>query len=198
MEVREPATAYGKQKFTIDEYLELENAAIEKHEYYNGEIFAMSGAKGPHLVISTNLTISVGNKLKGKPCRPYGSDARIYVEKNTLFTYPDLSIICGERQSLNDDDFNFTNPSIIFEVLSPSTKSYDRGEKFMLYRDIPTLRGYVVIDTESVKVEAWHINAAGKWELAEYSSLDESLQLPTIEVSLPLREIYEGTNANDQ
>ncbi len=164
MELNEPAIAYSKQKLNIGQYLEMENVATEKHEYYHGEIFAMSGAKSPHIVFCKNLMISTGTKLKGKPCQPYGSDARIYIEKNTLFTYPDITIICGERKSLNDDDLNFLNPTIIFEVLSPSTANYDRGIKFMRYRDIPTLKEYIVIDSESIKVEAWHINAHGNWE----------------------------------
>jgi Uma2 family endonuclease len=195
MEAREPAIAYSKQKYTIEEYLEMENAATEKHEYYQGEIFAMSGTKGEHVVICRNLIVSLANKLKGKPCQPYGSDARIYIQKNTLFTYPDLSIICGERKSLNDDDLNFLNPSIIFEVLSPSTKNYDRGEKFRLYRDIPTLGEYIVVDSESVKIEAWHINAHGNWELKEYDTLSGSLTLYSLQLPLEITDIYEGTKA---
>ncbi|MCD6013262.1 MAG: Uma2 family endonuclease [Flavipsychrobacter sp.] len=191
MEVREPAVAYN-QKFTIEEYLEMENAATEKHEYYRGEIFAMSGAKVPHVIISRNLMVNLGIKLKGNPCQPYGSDGRIYIEKNTLFTYPDLSIVCGDLQTLKDDHLNILNPSIIFEVLSPSTKDYDRGQKFMLYRDIATLREYVVVDSESVLVEAWHINENGNWELNEYKSIEDTLLLPTIQVSLLLQDIYES------
>lgn len=196
MEVREPDVAYGKRKFTIEEYLELENAATEKHEYYQGELFAMSGAKISHVIVSRNLLVALANKLKGKPCQPYGSDARIYIEKNTLFTYPDLSIVCGDLQSLNDDHLNILNPSIIFEVLSPSTKQYDRGEKFMLYRDIPTLREYIVVDPEAAHIEAWHINANGNWELQEYKDIASTLQLPTILVNVALKDIYEGTEVH--
>lgn len=93
MEIKEPAIAYGKEKISIEEYLEMENASIEKHEYYKGEIFAMSGAKVPHNVISGNLFIALGQKLKGKKCRSYNSDQRIHIPINTLFTYPDISII---------------------------------------------------------------------------------------------------------
>ncbi|MBW7891673.1 MAG: Uma2 family endonuclease, partial [Chitinophagaceae bacterium] len=113
METREPAVAYGKKLFTIEEYLEMEEKAIEKHEFYKGEIFAMSGAKLPHNIISRNLFVGVANKLKGKSCQPFGSDMRIHVEANTLFTYPDISIICGEPETLNNDNWNLLNPAVI-------------------------------------------------------------------------------------
>src|SRR2546428_4925824 len=103
MEVREPAVAYGKQKISIAEYLEMENTSLEKHEYYKGEVFAMAGAKVPHNIIAGNLMIVLGQKLKGKSCRPFNSDLRIHVEKNTLFTYPDISVICGDIITLNND-----------------------------------------------------------------------------------------------
>ena len=98
MELREPAKAYGKQHFSIEEYLEIENAATEKHEYYKGEIFAMSGAKLAHNIIWKNFFGSLAIKLKGKYCQPFGSDLRIHIESNTLFTYPDISIICGDAE----------------------------------------------------------------------------------------------------
>ena len=193
MEVNEPAVAYGKQRYTIEEYLELENAATEKHEYYQGEIFAMSGPKYQHVKICANIQTYLGQKLKGKPCQPLGSDMRVHIEKNTLFTYPDILVVCGDPLFLNNDEWNLLNPTIIFEVLSPSTKNYDRGEKFRLYRDIPTLKEYILIDPEAIIIESWGINAQGNWELKEYKALNETLQLESIQVSLELRDIYEGT-----
>lgn len=192
MEVREPAVAYGNKKFTVAEYLEIENAATEKHEYYKGEIFAMSGAKVRHNIIAGNTFVALTNKLKGKQCRPFNSDQRIHIEKNTLFTYPDISIICGEVQTLNDDEFNVLNPTVIIEVLSPSTKNYDRGEKFKLCRDIATLKEYILIDSESMNVEAFYINEHGNWELKEYKSIDEILSLLSVSTFMELKEIYAG------
>ncbi len=138
MEVKEPAIAYSKQKISIEAYLEMENASPEKHEYYQGEVFAMSGAKLPHNTIAGNLFVALANRLKGKKCKPYNSDQRIHIESNTLFTYPDISIVCGEVLTLNDDEYNVLNPAVIVEVLSKSTRNYDRGEKFKLYRNITT------------------------------------------------------------
>src|SRR5690606_19374434 len=122
---REPAIAYGKQPLSIEEYLEMENAAAEKHEYFRGEVFAMSGAKLAHNKVVGNLYFALRKKLQGKPCQPFGSDLRIHIEANTLFTYPDISIVCGEVKTLNDDEINVLNPATIIEVLSPTTKNYD-------------------------------------------------------------------------
>ena len=192
MEAKEPAVAYSKEKISIEAYLEMENAAVEKHEYYKGEIFAMSGAKVPHNIISKNLLGTLFSKLKGKKCQPYGSDQRIHIPTNTLFTYPDISIICGEIITLNDDDYNVLNPSVIIEVLSPSTKNYDRGEKFKLYRDIPTLREYILADSESIHIEVFRLNKTKHWELQEYNSAEDILYIKAIDEKIPVPEIYEG------
>ena len=197
MEINEPAVAYSKQKISIEEYLEMENAADEKHEYYKGEIFAMSGAKVPHNAIAGNLFGLLFNKLKGKKCKPYGSDARIHVEPNTLFTYPDISIICGEILTLNNDDYNVLNPTVIIEVLSNSTKNYDRGEKFKLYRDITTLKEYVLVDSESMHIEIFRINKNSHWELEEYNSPADSIIIKAINESIFLSEIYDGVRIAD-
>ncbi len=192
MEVNEPAVAYSKQKMSIEEYLEMENAADEKHEYYKGQIFAMSGAKMPHNRITSNLLIALGLKLKGKKCQPYGSDARIHIESNTLFTYPDISIICGEIITLNNDDYNVLNPTVIIEVLSKSTKNYDRGEKFKLYRDITSLKEYILVDSESIHIEIFRLNENGHWELEEYNSLTETVIIKSIDETVFLSDIYDG------
>lgn len=194
MEVHEPAVAYGKQKFSIEEYLEMENASIEKNEYYKGEIFAMSGAKVPHNTISFNLSGILYNKLKGKKCKPYGSDQRIHIQSNTLFTYPDISIICGEIITLNNDDYNVLNPTVIIEVLSKSTSNYDRGVKFKLYRDIPTLKEYILVDSETIHIEVFRLNENNHWELEEYDSVENYLFVETIEEKIAIAEIYEGVN----
>jgi len=192
MEVKEPAVAYGKQKVSIEEYLEMEQSSIEKHEYYKGEIFAMSGAKMPHNTISKNLLGTLFTKLKGKKCQPYGSDVRIHIESNTLFAYPDISIICDEVITRNNDDFNVLNPVVIIEILSQSTKNYDRGEKFKLYRDIPTLKEYILIDSESIHIETFRLNEKNHWELEEYNFATEELYVKAINEKILIADIYEG------
>lgn len=191
MEVEEPAHAHQKKLYTIQEYLEMENEAVEKHEYYKGEIFAMSGAGHRHNIILTNIIISFGNSLKGKGCRPYGSDMRINIPENTLFTYPDISIFCGEVKTLKEDENTAILPTVIIEILSPSTRNYDRGVKFMLYRAIPSLTDYILIEAESIHVEHFSINKEGLWQLKELNKLSEEIFFSTLAISLALREIYE-------
>ena len=188
--VREPASKYNF--VSAQEYLEAEREALEKHEYYQGEVFAMSGASLEHNIIFSNLFIDIGNKLKGKNCRPFGSDLRIHIPKNTLFTYPDISIICGEP-NLTDNKFDTaTNPSVIIELLSPGTRNYDKGEKFSLYRDIDSLQEYILIDTERIHVIKHIRNNDNSWQLTEFKSLENSFSITTIDLSLALNNIYEG------
>jgi Uma2 family endonuclease len=174
----------------------MEEAATEKHEYYRGEVFAMSGAKVPHNRISSNVLIGLGTRLKGKQCQPFNSDQRIHIEANTLFTYPDVSVVCGEVQTLNGDNWNLLNPTVIIEVLSPSTKNYDRGEKFFLYRDIPSLQEYLLIDSEHIHAEIFRRSAKG-WELEEFKNIADSLVFSSIEMLLPLAEVYDGVPFSD-
>lgn len=192
MEVREPVVVYGKKNLTIAEYLEFEKTSVEKHEYYQGELFAMAGAKVAHNRIVVRLTGLLSQQLRGKSCEPFNSDQRIHVPENTLFTYPDISIVCGAVKTLDNDDYNILNPSIIIEVLSPGTKNYDRGEKFQLYRDIPTLKEYILIDSQFIHIESFRINAKGHWELEEYKYPEQVLPLPLIDTSFAVRDIYEG------
>ncbi|HVZ96108.1 MAG TPA: Uma2 family endonuclease, partial [Chitinophagaceae bacterium] len=182
MEIKEPAHAYNKKFFTIAEYLQMENEAVEKHEYYKGEIFAMSGAGVRHNIIAINIIVSLANSLKGKSCQPFGSDMRIHIPQNTLFTYPDISVICGDIINPDGDRNSATNPTIIFEILSPSTRNYDRGVKFMLYRAIPTLKEYILIDSESIHAEQFTINREGLWQLKEFSSAEDQLSLDALNI----------------
>jgi Uma2 family endonuclease len=193
MELREPITVYGKKTFTVSEYLQREAAATEKSEYYRGELFAMSGALVVHDIISGNTYASFHQRLKGSSCRPFTGDMRVHIAANTLFTYPDLSIVCGKPETLNDDKFNLLNPVVIIEVLSKSTKSYDRGEKFKLYRDIPSLIEYITIDSESIGIEVWRINSRNHWELEEYKFKEEELLVASLQLTIPLKELYDGT-----
>ena len=193
MEIKEPAIAYGKQKFTIEEYLQMERSSEQKHEYYDGEVFAMSGASPKHNVIFRNVYGELVFWLKGKPCQPYGSDLRIHIPENTLFTYPDISIICRDIVTEENDEDTIIEPSVLIEILSPSTKNYDRGTKFKLYRDIPSLKEYVLIDSEAASVEIFRLNESGHWQLEEYKNPDDFLKINTVDFQLSLGEIYLGT-----
>jgi Uma2 family endonuclease len=191
-EIREPVVAYGKKNFTVEEYLEFENASIEKHEYYQGEIFAMAGASERHNVIFSNVFGELAYTLKGKKCRPYGSDLRIHIPENSLCTYPDITIICGDLVDSAIKN-NAYDPITIIEILSVSTRQYDRGEKFKLYRDISSLREYILIDSETVNIEAFRLNDKNHWELEEYKKAKDILLVKTMQLSISLKNIYEGT-----
>lgn len=208
IEVREPIVLYNKSKFTEKEYLEFERTAEVKHEYFQGEVFpmldsvssgaseteiqSMSGASHVHNVLTVNIIGELYIALRGKPCRPYGSDMRVHIPENTLFTYPDISVFCGDLKQVEGD--SVVGPTVIIEVLSPSTKNYDRGGKFKLYRDIPTLKEFVLVDTESVSIEVFRLNTTNHWELEEYKSLADALRIPAINISIPLLKIYSNTN----
>jgi Uma2 family endonuclease len=193
-EVREPAIAYGKKILTVEEYLRFEKESQQKHEFFEGEIFAMAGASQNRNEIFSNLFCELGIQLKGKSCKPYGSDLRIHIPQNTLYTYPDLSIICKEfTSSTQDETFTAIEPTILIEILSESTQNYDRGAKFKLYRDIPSLKEYILVDSESINIETFRLNQSHHWELEEYKAENEVLSIPTLEMSIPLKNIYEGT-----
>ena len=191
-QLREPVVAYGKNKFTAAEYLEMEKQSDVKHEFYKGEIFAMGGAGIRHNKIFSNLFGYLHHALKGNTCQPYGSDLRIHIPENTLYTYPDISIICGDIIS-DDENISATDPIVIIEILSESTKAYDRGSKFKLYRDIPTLKHYILVDSMSIGVEAFSLNEKGFWELREYKYLNEEVTLNTLSINIPLELIYTAT-----
>jgi Uma2 family endonuclease len=182
----EPAVSYSKKYYTVEEYLELEEKALEKSEYYKGEIFAMAGASDAHNEIFKNLYGDLAYKSKGKPCQPYGSDKRLQIPENTLFTYPDIAIYCKK----NDDDKTKNNPFVIIEILSKSTKNYDIGIKFQLYRDIKSLKEYIMIDSEGIHVMRYFLNTHQQWELQEFKNIADILPINTIDFSISLHDIY--------
>ena len=180
--------------YTAKEYLAFERAAQEKHEFYKGEIFAMSGASFRHNQIQMNFTIAVGSFLKGKSCDVFGSDLRIHIPSNTLYTYPDAIIICGKPQFLDEEFDTVLNPAVIIEILSSSTQRYDRGENFMLYRSITSLQEYILIDSENIAVEHYKRNKDNTWLLQEWKERTDMLTINTIDFTLPLEELYSGVN----
>jgi len=177
---------------TEESFLESERLATEKHEYFRGEVFAMSGASIPHNKIFSNTFVDLANKLKVTNCQPFGSDLRIHIPQNTLFTYPDISIICGEIETTDDKCDTITNPSVIIEILSPSTRDYDIGKKFTLYRDIESLKEYVLIDSEKIAITKYFKNPDNSWLMTEYKDIESDFQITTVNLELKLAEIYFG------
>lgn len=194
-EVKEPAPKYNY--ISPEQYLEMERASETKHEYYKGEVFAMSGASLQHNFVSHNVFGSLIIFLKGKNCKPFGSDLRIYIPENTLYTYPDISIICGKPETADSFRDSIINPSVIIEILSKSTKDYDRGTKFTLYRGIKTLKEYILIDSTSISIEIFTRQNNNSWNLTEFKQLSDSFTITTINLTLHLKDVYEDVSFDE-
>ncbi len=175
---------------TPEEYLEIERRAERKSEYFEGEMFAMSGASRPHVLIVTNLVRELGNRLDAGPCEIYSNDMRVRVTANGLYTYPDVMVECGEPQFADDQSDTLLNPVLIVEVLSESTEAYDRGKKFGRCRMLPSLREYVLIAQDAPRIEQWARQPDGHWLRAETGGMDASIRLASIDCELPLARIY--------
>lgn len=175
-----------KRKWTAEEYLEMERDALQKHEFFDGEIFEMPGASLEHNRIVGNLTIALGNAV-GDRCSVLPSDMRLFVPATGLYTYADVTLLSGEPDLTADNPPALTNPEAIFEVLSPSTESYDRGKKFENYRTIPSLQHYVLVAQDRVLVEHFSKQPAGGWLMQE-ARAGQSLHLPWGEV--PVQPFY--------
>jgi Uma2 family endonuclease len=179
-------------RFTPEEYLSLERAAEYKSEYVDGEIVAMSGASERHVSIVTNLVLALGSRLKGGPCKVYSTDLRLRVGPSRMYTYPDLIVVCGERRFADDQRDTLLNPTLLVEVLSPSTEGYDLGKKFEYYRLVDSLAEYVTVAQDRAHVEHHVRQPDNRWLLEEAGRLDETLHLPSIGCDLPLSEVYDG------
>lgn len=178
------------RKYTPQEYLELERKAEHKSEYFKGEIFAMSGATRQHNVISGNFYAFLHQKLKSIGCRPYGSDMRVHVPINSLYTYPDISVVCGKEEFLDNEFDTLLNPIFICEILSTSTADYDTGGKFTLYRSIESLKEYWVISSLEYRLLKFVRQQNNDWLMSEILSLNETVLIETLAVEVPLKEIY--------
>ncbi len=175
---------------TFHEYLTRERIASSKSEFYRGQIFAMAGGSVRHNKISGNVFANLRSQLRGTTCRPFNSDQRIHIGANGLATYPDVSLVCGELEVDAEDVDAITNPIVIFEVLSKTSESYDRGKKFDFYRQLDSLREYILISQEEAQVERFVRQDDGSWNLTLFKGLESELKLQSL-CSLPLAVIYE-------
>ncbi|HLP90946.1 MAG TPA: Uma2 family endonuclease [Nostocaceae cyanobacterium] len=179
---------------TPQEYLEWEEKQEIKHEYINGQVFAMTGGTIPHATIALNLASALKNNLRGSQCRAFMSDAKVAVSENGPFYYPDVVVSCHPKDK-NAIKF-IQYPCLIIEVLSPTTEAYDRGKKFQSYRQISTLQEYILIDAEKIGVDCFRLNEKGFWELHPYRE-GEELHLTSIDLHFPISMIYEDVQLAD-
>lgn len=178
------------RKYTEQEYLELERKAEYKSEFFGGEIFAMAGSTNPHNIISGNFYAFLHNLSKGKGCRPYGSDMRVHTPVNSLYAYPDISVVCGEKKFLDNEFDTLLNPLFICEVLSKSTADYDTGGKFMRYRSIESLKEYWVISSLEYRLQKFVKQANGSWLLSETTNVNDTVLIESLNAEVSLKEIY--------
>ena len=181
------------KRYTPEEYYRLERDAAYRSDYYDGEIFAMAGGTSRHALIGANVIREVGVRLKGTPCAVYNSDQRLKIKATGLRVYPDASVYCGPLE-YDDQDAELetaTNPTIVFEVLSASTEAYDRGFKAENYRQVGSLRAYVLIAQDTPHIEVHERQDDNSWLMREENRLDAAVKLPGISVTLPLAEVYD-------
>jgi Uma2 family endonuclease len=186
--------AIQKQKMTVEEYLAMERASEEKHEFLDGEIYLMSGASRNHNLVVTNMIITLGNQLRERPCSVYPSDMRVKITDFGHYTYPDIMVACDPEHIEDNQQDTLLNPIVIIEVLSPSTESYDRGKKFQHYRTLDSLQEYVLIAQEQARIERYLRQPSGEWLLSDAVGLEAVIDLPSIECTLALTDVYNKIN----
>ena len=181
----------SKNNFYIspEEYLEGERVSPIKHEYRRGHVYAMTGAKKPHIVISVNLASLLNNHLHESSCLVLSSDIKVRLEEANCYYYPDVAVTCDERDTNSTEDF-ILYPSLIIEVLSPSTASFDRGDKFVDYQTASSLQEYVLITQSEIKIECFRLNAERNWVSQTYRQGD-TVEFVSANFSCPISEIYQ-------
>lgn len=178
---------------TPEEYLAIERKADFKSEYYNGEMFALAGASEKHELIRGNTFAAIHQLVKGKPCKVYSSDIRIWIEKAGLYTYPDISIVCGKPEFIDSNVDTLKNPVTVIEVLSDSTEKYDRSQKFKFYMSIPTLKEYILVSQNKIILEQFIKDEKkdNEWLLRIFDKPEDSFEIHSIKEKINLKDIYD-------
>jgi Uma2 family endonuclease len=182
-------SALPKKHWTVEEYLSFERGSDEKHEFIDGNVYAMSGGSANHSALAGGIYATLFTQLFDRPCTPYTSDLRVKINHKD-YTYPDVSVVCGPAQFERDTTDILLNPVIIVEVLSPSTEKYDRGRKFQLYRTLPSMREYVLVSQDTARIERYLRHENHQWLYSDAVGLEAVLELPSIECVLRLSEVY--------
>lgn len=181
---RQPQT-----KFSPEQYLALEGVSNSRSEYIGGEIYAMAGGSSDHSLIEGNVVTILNQLLERRPCRVYTSNMRLVVEKHDMYTYPDAMIVCGQVELLKGRNDTLKNPLVIVEVLSKSTRRYDRGEKFGYYKTLPSFQEYVLIDSERPHAEIFR-RRENKWHAEMTNDSSADLVLESFNLTIPRRRLY--------
>ena len=180
-----------------EEYIKIDSRTNERHEYHNGQMFAMSGGSMIHSQLKVNLVVAVQSRLKNSPCRTFDGDLRLLIETSGTMTYPDLSIFCGPPIPAKKLKHTFLNPTVLIEVLSPSTERYDRGKKFAQYRTISSLKEYILAAQDEYAIDHFRRTASDQWALTSIRGKDATLTIASASVSIPLSEIYDRVSSEE-
>jgi Uma2 family endonuclease len=176
-------------RLTEQEYFALDSAAEIRNEFYDGAIYAMAGSSPTHSLITANLASELRQALKQRPCRVYVTDLRVRANRAT-YTYPDIAVVCGDSRFAAEQKDTLINPTVLIEVLSPSTESHDRGLKFIRYRQLESLQEYALVSQSERRVEIFRRQPSGSWLLSEFTALDSAASFDGLECKIPLAEIY--------
>lgn len=182
----QPAPQY---RFDASSYLDWEAQQTDKHEYLDGEVFAMAGASDAHVTLAGNLFVALRTHLRGGPCSVFISDMKLRVEADNAYFYPDVFVTCAEAD--RTQPLHKSTPTLVAEVLSSSTSAYDRGAKFAAYRKLPSLREYLLIDPERTSADLFRRNEEGQWVLFPHEAAGDVLELASVGLRLPLAQLYE-------
>jgi len=186
------ALAKAHPIFSIENYLDFERVQTERHEFLDGSVYAMAGESPNHSTLCFNLNIIVGLQLRGKRCRGFSPNMKIATNEKGLYSYPDLAVVCGQPTFFDRKSDVITNPTVIFEVLSPSTENYDRGEKFLRYTNqIESLQDYLLISQDKLLIEHYLRQENGGWEKNEIEGIEASVKINSIECEILLAELYD-------
>lgn len=178
-------------KLSFNEYIDLEVESNTRHEFHDGEVFAMAGGTLEHALISSNVLIELGLTLRNgqKRCRVINSEIKLKIASLNKYLYPDAMILCGNLEKSQDETQFVTNPTVIIEVLSKSTEGYDRGDKFFFYKQIPSLKDYILIDQYQALVDIYS-RQADLWKISRVEGISQSIYIPSVDIELSLQEIY--------
>jgi Uma2 family endonuclease len=187
----------AERLFSEAEYLAIERAADHKSEYINGRIHAVAGVSEPHNTISANITGELHQQFKGRPCRVYSNDLRVRVSETGLYTYPDAIALCAEPKLLDEHRDTLLNPTLVVEVLSPSTEAYDRGAKFAHYRRLESLKELLFVAQDRVQIDHYSRHDES-WVLTEFNDLDDTIELRSVGAQLSVRNVYEHVELSQE
>jgi Uma2 family endonuclease len=178
------------QQLSVEQYLELERAATERHEYIDGEMVAMSGGSPRHSLIGLNIAFQIKAKKRGSGCATFNPDVKVFLDRRKI-AYPDVTVVCGDPEFLDARNDVVKNPSVVVEVLSPSTEDYDRGKKATLYRLLPSLQEFLLVGQDPVFVEHNRRLPDGTWQIILHQEMESTVDLQSIGVELSIASIYE-------